>query len=466
MKIPVLKSHHQTPASNQGNCPRIVALIAFLVCVANCGVAAEANWPQFRGPGALGIGDNPNLPTRWSTNENVSWKIDVAGRGWSSPIVWGERVFVTTVVSESEMEEPKKGLYFGGERKEVPKAEHRWLVLCYDLKSGRELWRQVAHRGAPANQLHIKNTYASETPVTDGERVYAYFGNVGVFCYDMKGAKLWSTNWPPVKTRYGWGSAGSPVLHHGRLFLVNDNDDASFLIALDAKTGRLLWRVERNEKSNWATPYVWQNEKRTELITPGTKKVRSYDLDGKLLWELGGMSTIVIPTPFSKFGLLYVCSGYVGDQKRPVFAIRPGASGDISLKSGESTNEFIAWSQPKAAPYNPSPLLYGDYFYVLFDFGFLSCHDARTGREVYEKQRINPTGTVSFTTSPWAANGHIFALSEDGDTYVFRAGADYKLLHKNSLDEMCMATPAIAGDRLLIRTLTKLYCLRETKPRD
>jgi outer membrane protein assembly factor BamB len=244
------------------------------------------------------------------------------------------------------------------------------------------------------------------------------------------------------------------------VFIVNDNDRESFAVALDARTGRQLWRIEREEKSNWATPYIWQNEKRTELITCGTKRVRSYDLDGKLLWEFGGMSSIVIPTPFSKFGLLYVCSGYVGDKVRPVFAIKPGASGDISLKPGETNNEFIAWSQPTAAPYNPSPLLYGDYFYVLFDFGFLSCHDARTGRQVYEKQRIRKE-TTSFTASPWAANGKIFALSEDGDTFVFQAGPEYKLLHKNSLDEMCMATPAIAGDRLLIRTLTKLYCLRK-----
>ncbi|HEY0550193.1 MAG TPA: PQQ-binding-like beta-propeller repeat protein [Verrucomicrobiae bacterium] len=442
------------------------------------------NWPQFRGPGALGVADNPNLPDHWSTNENVAWKIEVPGRGWSAPIVWGERVFVTTVASEGEMEAPKKGLYFGGERKEIPKGAHRWLVLCYDVKSGRELWRAEAHRGTAPNQLHVKNSYASETPVTDGERIYAYFGNVGLFCYSVGGTSsaspqsknsqglvelvppgklLWSTNWPPVKTRNGWGSAGSPAVHNGRVFIVNDNDEKSFAVALDAKTGRQLWHVERDEKSNWATPYIWQNEQRTELITCGTKRVRSYDLDGKLLWELGGMSSIVIPTPFSKFGLLYVCSGYVGDKARPVFAIKPGASGDISLKPGETTNAFIAWSQPTAAPYNPSPLVYGDHFYVLFDFGFLSCHDARTGRQIYDKQRIRPEGNTAFTASPWAANGKVFALSEDGETYVFAAGPEYKLLHKNSLDEMCMATPAIAGDRLLIRTLTKLYCLKNKK---
>ena len=440
---------------------RLAGLIPALFVILVRATAADANWPQFRGPASTGVADNPNLPDHWSTNENVAWKIEVPGRGWSSPVVWGGRVFVTTVVSEAEMESPKKGLYFGGERSELSQATHHWLVLCFDLGSGRELWRREAHRGTAPNRLHVKNTYASETPVTDGERVYASFGNVGVFCFDLEGHKLWSTNWPPVKTRNGWGAAASPVLHQGRLFLVNDNDENSFVVALDAKTGLQLWRAERNEKSNWATPYVWQNSRRTELITPGTKRVRSYDLDGKLLWDFGGMSSIVIPTPFSQLGLLYVCSGYVGDKTRPVFAIQPGAAGDISLKPGETNSQFIAWYQPTAAPYNPSPLVYGNYFYVLFDFGFLSCHDARTGRQIYEKQRIRAEGNTSFTASPWAGNGKIFALSEDGDTFVFQAGPEYRLLQKNSLDEMCMATPAIAGDCLLIRSLTKLYCLKK-----
>ena len=288
--------------------------------------AAPAHWPQFRGADSMGVADGSKFPERWSTNQNVAWKTAIPGRGWSSPIVWGEKVFLTTVTSEDAMEAPKKGLYFGGDRKAVPSSVHRWLVLAHDLKSGRELWRQEVHHAAPRNPLHVKNTYASETPVTDGERVYAYFGNVGLFCFDLAGRPLWSTNWPAVKTRNGWGSAASPVLHGGRLFVVNDNDEKSFLSAFDARSGRPLWRVERDEKSNWATPYVWVNDQRTELITPGTRKVRSYDLEGKLLWELGGMSSIVIPTPFAHAGLLYVCSGYVGDKTRPVFAIRPGAT--------------------------------------------------------------------------------------------------------------------------------------------
>ena len=442
--------------------PTLLAACAFLAFILTThGANSITNWSQFRGNDALGVADNPNLPDHWSTNENVAWKIELPGRGWSSPIVWGNRVFVTAVVSEGAMEDPKKGLYFGGERSDIPSATHRWLVLCYDLSSGRQLWRREAHQGPPSNRLHVKNTYASETPVTDGERVYAYFGNVGLFCYDLDGQSLWSTNWSPVKTRNGWGSAASPVVQDGRVFVVNDNDEKSFVVSLEAKTGRQLWRMPRDEKSNWATPYIWKNEQRTELITCGTKRVRSYDLEGTLLWELGGMSSIVIPTPFSKFGLLYVCSGYVGDKTRPIFAIKPGASGDISLKPGETNNTFIAWSQPTGAPYNPSPLLYRDQFYVLFDFGFLSSYDARTGTEIYDKQRIRPEGNTAFTASPWAANGKLFALSEDGDTYVFAAGPEYKFLHKNSLDELCMSTPAIAGDQLLIRTFTKLYCFRK-----
>jgi outer membrane protein assembly factor BamB len=246
------------------------------------------------------------------------------------------------------------------------------------------------------------------------------------------------------------------VLHKDRLYVVNDNDEQSFLVALDRKTGREVWRAEREQGTNWATPFVWESGQRTELIVPATKAVRAYDLSGKELWQLSGMSSIVIPTPFSRFGLLYLASGYVGDQHRPVYAIRPGAAGNISLKEGEQSNQFIAWYQPQAAPYNPSPIVYGDLYYTLYDRGFFTAHDARTGKEVYGKQRISDAATA-FTASPWAYNGKIFCLSEDGDTFVIQAGAEYKLLGKNSLDEMCMATPAMARGSLIIRTASKLY---------
>jgi outer membrane protein assembly factor BamB len=422
--------------------------------------AGDANWPQFRGPGARGFAEDAGLPDVWDTMRNVVWRADVPGRGWSSPVVWGDRVFVTSVISEGKEEEAKKGLYFGGERPKPPAAVHRWMVYCLDLATGKRLWEAEAHKGPPQSTRHIKNSFASETPVTDGERVYAYFGNLGLFCYDRDGKKLWDRRWGPFKTRYGWGTAASPVLHRGRLYLVNDNEEDSFLVALDPLTGQDVWRVARDEKSNWATPYIWENEKRTEIVTPGTGKVRSYDLDGKLLWELKGMSTITIPTPFSAFGLLYVGSGYILDKLRPLYAIRPGASGDISLGPDQTSNEYIAWCQKTAGPYNPSFLVYGDYLYVLYDRGEFACYEAKTGKEVYPRRRIGP-GATAFTASPWAYGGKVFCLSEDGDTFVIQAGPEYRLLGKNSVGETCLATPALAGGSLLLRTESKLYCLRQ-----
>lgn len=421
-----------------------------------------ANWPQFRGDRSLGTSTNAHLPATWSATENVAWKSDVPGRGWSSPIVWGDKIFLTSVINEGKYETAKKGLYFGGERTKPSADVHRWMVYCIDFQSGKIIWEKTAHKGVPAASHHIKNSLASETPITDGERVYAYFGNLGVFCYDLNGKELWSRNLGNYKTRLGWGTAASPVLYKDRLYVVNDNEEKSFLVSLDAKTGEEVWRAYREgEKSNWATPFVWETAGRTEIVTSGSGKVRSYGLDGKLLWELRGMSSITIPTPFAIHGLLYVASGYVMNATRPVYAIRPGATGDISLKDGEKSNQFIAWYQKAAAPYNPSPVVDGDYLYVLSDLGFLSCYEAKTGKEVYAKQRIG-AGATAFTASPWAYGGKVFCLSEDGDTFVFQAGPTYKLLGKNSLGELCMATPAIAQGSLLIRTESKLYRIQQS----
>jgi outer membrane protein assembly factor BamB len=281
------------------------------------------NWPQFRGADSLGVAEDPRLPDTWSATDNVVWKTSIPGRGWSSPIVWGERIFLTSVASDTEHGAPKTGLYSGGPQ-DIPGGEHRWLVLGLDWATGRIAWEREVHRGRPSSARHLKNSYASETPVADSERVYAYFGNVGVFAFDHEGKIIWKYEIPPLETRNGWGTASSPVLHEGRLYLVNDNEEDSYLLALEAATGKEVFRVPREEKSNWSTPYVWKNDLETELVTTGANKIRSYDLEGKLLWEIAGMSSITIPTPFSKFGLLFVSSGYVGDELRPVYAIKPG----------------------------------------------------------------------------------------------------------------------------------------------
>lgn len=421
---------------------------------------ATPEWPQFRGPGSTGItADDPSLPTTWSPTKNVAWATTIPGTGWSSPIVSGNLVFLTSVVTAEPVKAPKAGLYLGP-KPPAPTAEHRWMAYAVDFSSGKIVWERELHRGVPPLSRHEKNTFAAETPVTDGDHVYAYFGNVGLFCLDRGGKLLWKQSWAPVPTRLGWGTAASPVLHQDRVYVVNDNDAKSYLVALDKKTGQQIWKTDRDEESNWATPYIWQNAQRTEIITPGTKKVRSYDLDGKLLWEFGGMSSIAIPTPFTAHGMLYITSGYVGDQTRPYFVLKPGAKGDISLKPGQTSNDFIAWHLPQAGPYNTSPLVYGDLLYTLLDRGFLTVHNAKTGAELYGKQRIDPAAGA-FTASPWAYNNKIFAASEDGDTYVMATGPEFKLLAKNSLNEMIMATPAIARGSLFIRTLTKLYRITE-----
>ena len=426
-----------------------------MTALATAGVAAADQWPRFRGDQAGVAADDPALPDQWSQTENVRWKVALPGLAWSSPIVWDDHIFVTSVVNSAETEAPKPGLYFGGERP-TPTVEHRWVVYDIDFVSGKVRWQQEVRRGVPSGPRHLKNSYGSETPVTDGERVYALFGGVGLFAFDMKGQTAWVREMEPAATRFGWGTAQSPVLHGDRLYLLNDNDTRSYLAALDKRTGKEIWRVDWPAETNWATPFVWEHDKGVEIVTSATDAVRSYDTSGKLKWELKGMSSIAIPTPFAKHGLLYISSGYVGDAVRPVYAIRPGAAGDISLKKGEIANAFVAWSDPQLGTYNTSAVVYGDIFYTLLDRGFLLAHDARTGREIYTRQRIAPDAS-GFTASPWAYNDRVFAMSEDGDTYVIQAGPQFRVLAKNSLGEMAMASPAIARGSLILRTSAALY---------
>jgi outer membrane protein assembly factor BamB len=451
--------------------------------------AGASEWPQFRGPAGAGVADDSTLPQEWSPTKNIAWTAEIPGRGWSSPIVWHERVFVTTAVSPGAFKAPSTGIYGNDYAAELQKqglsddeilkrvvgrdieltsesGEIRYMVMALDKNTGKILWSEEAHRGQPFGGRHRKNTYASETPATDGERVYASFGgNVGVFCFTTDGKALWKHSWPPQKMYLDFGTATSPIVHDGRVYILHDNDGESFFAALDAKTGDEIWNVKRTDlasrlASGWSTPFVWQNEVRTEIVTIGRGFVISYDTDGKELWRLKGM-TQATPSPVAADGLLYVGSGSQGEANRPLMAVRPGARGDISLAADQTHNEFVAWFQPRFSGYTPSPLVYRGRVYAVNDNGVLQVADSKTGIEIF-KARVGGGGQT-FSSSPLASQGRLYFLSEDGDLFVLRAGDTYAEIAKNSFGEMSLASPAADTDSLYVRTQTKLYRIRAEK---
>ena len=457
--------------------PRAIGILTAAAMLGGGGAglaaAGQDDWLQFRGPAAGVVPDDPNLPEVWSETENVVWATDIPGLAWSSPVIVGDHVFVTTAASAGDEPDPIKGLYDPGMENgsEASANEHRWVLYDIDFHTGRIRWERELYRATPPGKRHLKNTFASETPVTDGRRVYVYFGAIGqLAAFNMSGEAVWFTELDAHNTTLEMGTGASPILHGDRLYIVNDNTTRSFVAAYDKDTGSELWQRERDERGqNWSTPFVWEHELRTELVTAGTQGVRSYDLDGELLWEIHGMSGLTIPTPFSSHGLVYISSGYPGGGLRPVYAVRPGASGDISIFTEEemrsgirsgfpgplTSSEDVAWSYPLLGTYNTTAIVYGDTYYTLLDRGFLVAHDARTGEEIYGRRRLEIGN--GFTASPWAYNGKLFLLSEDGETYVVEAGPEFKILHKNALYEMALATPAIARGSLFIRTQSKLY---------
>ncbi len=418
--------------------------------------AETKNWPQYRGAASDGLGEGETLPETWSETENVVWRTKLPGWGWSSPIVWGDRIFTTSAAGKTELPTPHVGGYPGGHV--GTDEEHRWLVHSVDYETGTILWEFEAHRGPPPKARHPRNSYASETPVTDGERIYAWFANIGLFCLDFTCRKLWERRWPAYSMRDEWNTGTSPVLHGDRLFIQNDNEEESWIECLDKHTGKTLWHVARDERSTWSTPYYWQSGPRDELITIGTNRIRSYDPEnGTLHWELSGSSGLVSLMPVAKNGLLYVGAGY---HYGPLYAIHPGAKGDISLKNGATNNEFVAWSQRRGSSIHPCYLVSGERLFVCYDSGLFACYHAKTGAEILPKTRLDTKGG-RFYASPWSYNGKVFLLNENGDTWVIEDAPAYKLIRKNSVGDVTWATPAIAHGSLFLRTYSWLFRIQE-----
>ncbi len=429
------------------------------------GIRAQ-NWPQFRGPGATGVSEGPGRPVKWdaSTSLNVRWKTAIPGLSHSSPVVWGNKVFVTTAVTSAAKDETRFGLYGDvAPVKDDPK--HTWKVYALDKLKGTILWERVAYEGIPKVKRHPKSSHAASTPATDGKYLVVNFGSEGLYTYDLNGKLLWKQDLGVLDAGwfydvdYQWEYGSSPIIYKNLVIVQADIQKNSFIAAYDIKTGKLAWKTPREEIPSWGTPTVYEGPTRSELITNGTRAIRGYDpATGKELWKLTPNSEITTPTPFVAHDLIFVTSGYSPVQ--PIYAIRPGANGDISLKDGKASNEFIAWSKQRGGPYMPTPVVYGELLYTCSNQGVLTAYNAKTGERVYQK-RIGGTG-APFTASPVASDGKIYFSSEDGDVFVVKAGPKYELLSKNPVGEVMMATPAISDGLVIVRGISHLFAFGET----
>lgn len=443
------------------------ALLAF-VLASTCVVAARAqNWPQFRGPQASGVAASGKAaPVAWdaSKSENILWKTPIPGLSHASPVVWGDRVFVITAVSEEA--NPTYAAKDRGIGLARDDARHAWKIYALDKSAGKILWERTAHEGKPRARRHVKATQANSTPATDGRTVVALMGSEGLFAYDMQGKLLWKRDlgvlnpglWGDPTSE--WGHASSPVIHRDLVFVQADGHKQSFIAAFSLKDGKEIWRVERAEITSWSTPTVYEGKSRTELIANGGRFIRGYDPStGKELWRFSDSDTQVkMQAPLVAHDLIYVTGGY--PPGRTMYAFRLGASGDVSLKKGEEKNEYVAWRHDKGSPYTPTPIVYGEHFYTLADNGVFAAYDARTGERLYQ-QRL----PSSFSASPVAADGMIYAPSEDGEVFVIRAGEKFELLSTNSMGEALMATPAVSEGVLFIRSQKHVYAVGRSRAR-
>ena len=445
---------------------RALSAVLFALCVPAVTVSAQ-HWPAFRGANGAGVADGAPAPVKWNaaTGENVLWKTPVPGVAVSSPIVWGDRVFVSTAVSSNPKLGIRTGLY--GDVEPVDDASpHQWRLLALDRRSGKVLWDRLVHQGTPKTKRHPKSSQASPTPVTDGRRVIVSFGSEGLYAYDLDGKLLWKRDLGVLDSgwfydpSYEWGLGSSPIIWRDLVIVQCDIQKNSFVAAFEVATGNPKWRTAREEIPSWSTPAIYEADGRAELVTQATTFSRGYDPEtGKELWRLSGNSEIAIPTPIIAPGLIIITNGYRGVQ--PIYAIRPGARGDITLKGEETTSSAIAWSMKRGGPYIPTPVLYRDQLYVLQNNGVVAAYDVKTGTRVYQ-ERLGGSGG-SFSASPVAADGKVYFTSEDGDVFVVKAGPAYELLATNPIGEILMASPAVAGGVIYFRGLNHVFAVGAAK---
>lgn len=430
-------------------------LLLTAILMSALALAVDDDWPGWRGPTANGVSPLKNIPSSWSADRNVAWKTPLEGRGHSSPVVWGDRIFLTTDIEGERVEGvvPPKHILRGEPFRQPDSTgmdhKHILKVMCFDTKSGKRLWERVAYQGIMADEIHKFNTYASPTTVTDGKSVYAYFGSEGLYKYDFDGNLVWKTSFGPIMTE-GLGVGVSPVLFEDKIIILADQDDGdhSFLAAVSVKDGSTVWKTARKARSSSTVPVLVEVDKQTQLIVSGTEKLMAYDpRTGKEIWSTEGVGGVSVHTPVIGHGMVFASTGY---PIKNIIAVR------LNPGPGE---ERIAWTYKKGTGYIPNTILYGDYLYFLTDAGLVTCVDAVTGKVQYDSKRFPTPG--HFAGAPVAFDGKLLITSQDGDTYVLKAGPEHELLGTNSLGEGVVASLAIAGDSIYIRSDKNLYRIRE-----
>jgi outer membrane protein assembly factor BamB len=470
-------------ASRFARGPHLLAIGLMMVSICGFAIslvcAEEANWPQWRGPSMTGVSPTADPPVTWSETTNIKWKVKIPGQGLSTPLVWGDRVFIQTAIlipKAKDSTDAKSGSpnptgngdagkpeVAGGKSEGAPRRRpgrgmasppptesYQFVLLCLDRQTGKTVWQKVARQEVPHEGAQSDNTFASNSPVTDGKCVIAYFGSRGLHCYDMQGNLQWEKDLGRMKTKLSFGEGSSPVLFGNSVVVNWDHEGPGFIVALDKETGKELWRTPRDEQTSWSTPIVVERSGKTEVITAATRRIRSYDLaSGKLLWECAGLTTNAIPTPVAGKGLVYATTGFRG---HVMLAIRPGGTGDVT------GTDAVAWTLKKGTPYVPSPLLYDDRLYFFSgNTAILSCVDAISGHALYEEQRIE--GLEGVYASPVGGGGRVYLVGRNGATVVIKHADTLEILATNRLDERFDASPALAGKDLLLRGHEYLYCV-------
>ncbi|HXD34897.1 MAG TPA: PQQ-binding-like beta-propeller repeat protein [Pyrinomonadaceae bacterium] len=443
---------------------RLVLLIVLTPAMLYAQAADQAHWPQWRGPFFTGMARG-DAPTTWNDTTNIKWKVEIPGKGLSTPVIWGDRIFVTTAIptgkpaatpapTQPATTGQSRGRGAGGDT--GPQVEHKFDVLCLDRKTGKLLWQRTAKVAVPHEGHHrVYGSFASNSPVTDGKYLYAFFGSRGIYCYDFNGKLQWEKDLGvQMKIKLGFGEGTAPLLDGNRLILVFDHEAGSFIVALDKRNGKELWRVPRDEGSSWSTPLAVDHAGRRQIIVAATRKVRSYDAEnGKVLWEAAGLGANAIPVPVHQDGVVFVMSGYRDPR---LMAIKLGKEGDLT------GTDSILWSQTRGLAYTTSPVLHDNKLFVVTDNGVVSAFNIATGEPHFAQVRLPKT--YNFKASPVGANGKLYLATEDGDVVVLKMSDKFEVIATNTLaDQVFIATPVIAGGELFLRGQNNLFCISQSK---